>query len=291
MEDDHNSDYNKGSKLDYKLEYEIFKPKSTDSKTKPQIWFAFHGIGQNTEAFNKFANQNNFKVYSFGLFYHEKNQNQLSDIKDTRETSLENWLILMQQFLKQQKINVQGDSINVIGFSLGVRPALQFVSNFSTLFSNLFSQPVTINKIILIAPETFAINRWYRFGTQTLAGKFILTKLASSTRVKEIILSISSLIFSKKAQQLIRYQVYTNIISLAGAWQGYRSFEIYGQKWKEISENQNGKITIIASENDGFVELKRIQNFVRKYSIDKGKSIQWIISKSTHGRLLREFEL
>jgi len=47
----------------------------------------------------------------------------------------------------------------------------------------------------------------------------------------------------------------------------------------------------VASENDGFVELKRIQKFVRRHSADKGDSIQWIISKSPHGRLLREFKL
>ncbi|PIY12323.1 MAG: hypothetical protein COZ18_02300 [Flexibacter sp. CG_4_10_14_3_um_filter_32_15] len=271
-------------KTEYQLEYEVFENKVINNETKPQIWFAFHGIGQNTEAFQDFANQNNFKVYSFGLFYHEKNKD---NFQDRRETSLSDWLILMKNFLEKEYINLQDDAIHVIGFSLGVRPALQFVSNFSQLTPN----SISINEIILIAPETLAINRWYRFGTQTIAGKFILQKLASSTKVKETILSISSLLFSKTAQKLIRYQVYTNITSLAGAWQGYRSFEIYGKNWKEITKNQKGKITIVASENDGFVELKRIQKFVRRHSADKGDSIQWIISKSPHGRLLREFKL
>ncbi|WP_338792008.1 hypothetical protein [Bernardetia sp. MNP-M8] len=270
---------------DYRLEYEIFESQNEnrENKTKPQIWFAFHGIGQNTEAFKNFAIQNNLKIYSFGLFYHEKNQNNVEKLSDKeRKTTLKNWLVLMQQFLEEEKINLDY-SITIIGFSLGVRPALQFVSNFS--------KSVSIHQIILIAPETLAISNWYRFGTQTLFGNALLKKVVSSKVFKEIIISTSSFIFPKKAQKLIRYQVYHGINSLTSAWLAYRSFEIYEKQWKEIYENYEGKITIVASEKDAFVNLNIIRKFVRKNSTDKGKSIKWILSKSPHAHLLREFRL
>ena len=269
-------------KAAYKLDYEIFERPNKNTNPKPKIWFAFHGIGQNTEAFKYFANQNNFKIYSFGLFYHEKIYTE-----NIKQTTLKNWLTLMQQFLEDEKINFQENSISIIGFSLGVRPALQFVSHFS----KLTSRPIFINEIILIAPETLAISNWYRFGTQTNAGKFLLKKVVDSDSFKEIIISISSLIFSQDAQKLIRYQIYHGINSLASAWIAYRSFEIYGKEWKEIYDNHKAEITIVASENDNFVNLKKIQSFIKKNSDDKGKSIKWIISKSPHAQLLREFRL
>ncbi|WP_375559810.1 hypothetical protein ACE193_19065 [Bernardetia sp. OM2101] len=270
---------------DYRLEYEIFEKPNKNKKDKitPQIWLAFHGIGQNIEAFKHFANQNNFKTYSFGLFYHEKNQDNLIN---PRETNLHHWIILIQQFLETEFENKE-EFINIIGFSLGVRPALQLISNFSKF--NLKS--ILINKIILIAPETLAVSKWYRFGTQTFLGKLLLKKVVSSIFFKDKIILISSLLFSKNAQKLIRYQIYHGINSLASAWLAYSSFEIYGKDWKEISENYEGKITIVVSQNDNFVKFKKIKCFIAKNSFDKGKSIKWIISKSAHARLLKEFKL
>ncbi len=271
------------NKTEYQLEYEVIEPKiNLSTTTKPQIWLAFHGIGQNTEAFNHFAIQNNFKVYSFGLFYHEKNRNIA---EKNRETPLQDWVLLMNNFLEKENLNLKGNSIHVIGFSLGVRPALQFVYNFSC------SDFVLINQIILIAPETLAVSNWYRLGTQTGLGKFLLKKLSSSTFFKELIIRSSGLFFSKKAIKLIRYQVYHNINSLAHAWLAYRPFEVSGKKWRKIYQKHNEKITIVASENDNFVALKKIQNFIKKNSDEEGKSIKWIISKSSHARLLREFRL
>ncbi len=266
---------------EYQLEYEIFENSAT---TNSQIWFGFHGVGQNTTAFKNFAIQNNFKVYSFGLFYHEKNQ---SRVLGTRATYLKNWLILMEQFLENENINLKENSINIIGFSLGVRPALQFIF----YLSRLLSPSIFIHKIILIAPETLAISNWYRLGTQTFLGKFIFKKITSSSYFKKIIVFISFLFFSKKAQQLIRYQIYNGLNSLASAWVAYRSFEIYGRQWREISEKQKGKIMIVGSKNDNFVRLKKIKKFVRKNSFDKGKSIHWVISNSAHANLLREFKI
>ena len=263
---------------DYPLDYQIFE--STSLSTSP-IWLAFHGIGQNTEAYKNFAFQNNLKVYSFGLFYHEKNQKE-AQAKHPREITLKNWLSLMEKFLEKEKIDVEKTSINIIGFSLGVRPALQFVSHFSNL---------KFNQIILIAPETLAVSNWYRFGTQTILGKFLLKKVVSSKGFKEAIISISSFIFAKSAQKLIRYQIYHGIESLASAWLAYRSFEIDKTKWQKISKQNEGKIRIVASTKDAFVRLQKIRNFVTTNSLDKGKSIQWTISASAHAVLLREFEL
>lgn len=266
---------------EYRLEYEVFE--NPTPNTTPQIWFAFHGIGQNTEAFKNFAIQNNFKIYSFGLFYHEKNQ---TDLGNFRETNLTNWFFLIEQFLEQEQFTLKNTKINIIGFSLGVRPALQFIS----YFSKLSLDAVLINQIVLIAPETLAISNWYRFGTQTFLGRFLLKKTISSKAIKEILIFFSSLFFSKNAQKLIRYQIYQGIDSLAAAWIAYRSFEIYGKKWEEISKNYEGKITIVGSKKDNFVKLKKIQEFVSKYSFDKGESIKWIISNTTHARLLKEFK-
>lgn len=268
-------------KTEYKLDYEIFE---SLTNTKPQIWLAFHGVGQNTEVFKHFANQNNFKIYSFGLFYHEKNQNHLETlVENTRETTLNHWFALMQNFLEEENINFQENSINIIGFSLGARPALQFVSHFS--------ESLPINQIILIAPETLAVSKWYRFGTQTLLGKLTLKKIVSSTHFKKIIISLSPLFFPKNAQKVVEYKIHNGLNTLASAWQAYRPFEIYSKEWKEIYSINKEKITIVASEKDNFVKLKKIQRFIKRHSTDKGKSIKWIISQSSHSRLLTEFRL
>ncbi|WP_291726339.1 hypothetical protein [Bernardetia sp.] len=262
---------------DYQLEYQVFE---NQTSSPSQIWLAFHGIGQNTEAYKNFANQNNLKIYSFGLFYHEKNQSQFSR---KREIDLAQWLRLMKDFLKNKNLESKKISINIIGFSLGVRPTLQFVKHFS--------DSVIFDKIILIAPETLAVSNWYRFGTQNLFGKFLLQKVVSSRKFKELIIFVSSFIFPKSAQKLIRYQIYHGISSLASAWLAYRPFEIDGNDWEAISKKNERKIMIVASENDAFVKLRHIQKFIRKNSFDKGKSIKWILSTSPHARLLREFHL
>lgn len=274
------------TQTEYKLEYEVFENqnKQKDDKTQPQIWLAFHGVGQNTEAFKHFVNQNNLKIYSFGLFYHEKNP---SELESTREATLSDWLILMQNFLEEEQVNFQDYSINIIGFSLGARPALQFISNFSKLIST----SISINKIVLIAPETLAISRWYRFGTQTLLGKLTLKKIVSSTHFKKIIISLSPLFFPKNARKVIRHKIHNGINSLANAWLAYRPFEIYAKDWIEIYNNQKEKITIVTSKNDNFVEFKKLQRFIRKNSSDEGKSIKWIISQASHSHLLKEFKL
>lgn len=261
----------------YKLEYEVFENYSADTDQN-QIWIAFHGIGQNTTAFKKFSHQHNLKVYSFGLFYHEKNQQQ---VETRRETDIENWLSLMKNFIENEEI--KDKSINIIGFSLGVRSVLQLVRHFSDM--------ITFEKIFLIAPETLAVSHWYRLGTQTLVGKFLLKKVVCSDSFKEIIISISAFIFPTSAQKLIRYQIYNGISSMAFAWLAYRQFEIDGTDWKLISEKNKDKITIVASKKDAFVGFKTIQKFIRKNSFDKGKSIQWRISESPHASLLREFDL
>lgn len=266
---------------EYKLEYKVFESqnKNIEPNTKPQIWLAFHGIGQNTDAFTHFATQNNFKVYSFGLFYHEKNQDTLVKI---RETNLQSWVTLMQNFVENEKIT-QESSVSIIGFSLGSRPALQFISSFS--------KSLSIDKIILIAPEALAISKWYRFGTQTILGKITLQKLISSARFKKIIISLSSLFFAENARKVIHYKIHNGINSLAYAWLAYRPFEIYAKDWIEIYDTQKEKITIVVGENDNFVQLKKIQRFIKKNSSDEGKSIKWILSKSPHSRLLKEFKL
>lgn len=271
---------------DYRLEYEIFEGSTNNSAIKPKIWLAFHGVGQNTEAFKHFVNHTNFKLYSFGLFYHEKNQSHLEN-ENTRETTLNNWFALMKKFLEEEKINFQDYSINIIGFSLGARPALQFVSNLSKLPSKFIS----INEIVLIAPETLAVSGWYRFGTQTTLGKLTLKKIVSSSHFKKIIFSLSVFFFSKNARKVIHHKIHNGLNPLASAWLAYRPFEIQAKDWIRIYENHKEKVTIVTSKNDNFVKFKKLQRFIKKNSADKGKSIKWIISQSSHSRLLKEFKI
>jgi pimeloyl-ACP methyl ester carboxylesterase len=114
-----------------------------------KVLICFHGYGQSNEHFKKLEEvyKDQYKIYSFDLFYHGKS---FWHEKDKPLTKLF-WKAIIQQFLEEKKI----ENFSLLGFSMGGKFAL----------ATLECLPKQVDKLILIAPDGVKTNFWYSLAT------------------------------------------------------------------------------------------------------------------------------
>ena len=110
---------------------------------------AFHGFGQDSTYFASFKPVfgESYTIYCFDLPYHGKHDVEKNDqpiIKDTLKD-------FFSRFLESNKIS---EFMN-IGFSIGAKLSLALLEFF----------PEKIERMILIAPDGFRTNIWYKLAT------------------------------------------------------------------------------------------------------------------------------
>src|SRR5436190_11038806 len=100
-----------------------------------KVLICFHGFGQTSVHFHEMEDvfKEEYKIYSFDLFYHGKS---FWHDKDT-PLSKDFWRELMQKFILEKNI----DRFSLLGFSMGGKFVLATLEKFSA----------KIDKIILIA--------------------------------------------------------------------------------------------------------------------------------------------
>jgi pimeloyl-ACP methyl ester carboxylesterase len=114
-----------------------------------KVLLCFHGFGQSNEHFKVLEEvlRDEYKIYSFDLFYHG---NSFWHEKD-QPLSKEFWKTLMEKFIQEKKI----PRFSVLGFSMGGKFALGTLEHFYD----------KTEKIILIAPDGVRTSFWYRIAT------------------------------------------------------------------------------------------------------------------------------
>jgi pimeloyl-ACP methyl ester carboxylesterase len=115
-----------------------------------EVWLAFHGFGQNHEAY--LARTESFPeritLYSFDLFHHGHSHWGYEE----RPVKKEFWSALMREFFLQQGIS----QFSITAYSLGARFALSLMESF----------PDRIIQVHLLAPDGIHTDFWYALATQ-----------------------------------------------------------------------------------------------------------------------------
>jgi len=127
------------------------------SGPKPAI--CFHGYGEEASVYSfleKYAG-NEFTFYSINLPFHGK-----TEWNEGLNFSNEDLSHIIEKILSEgnQKPKIKNQKLILLGFSLGGRIALSFYQ----------SQPTTIDKLVLLAPDGLKVNFWYWLSTQTWLG-------------------------------------------------------------------------------------------------------------------------
>ncbi len=123
----------------------------------PSVLIAFHGFGQDGRVFCSLneTSDDRFTIVAIDLFFHGHSQ-YTSDQLLTKT----GWQTLMGAFLANRHIH----TFSLLGFSLGGRFALALVEAFAD----------RIQQLILIAPDGITRSIWYRLGTTTPLGRWVL---------------------------------------------------------------------------------------------------------------------
>jgi pimeloyl-ACP methyl ester carboxylesterase len=110
---------------------------------------AFHGFGQDSTSFSSFETVfgNSYTIYCIDLPYHGKHHIEKNDQPINKE-ALRSFFL---EFLESERIS---EFMN-IGFSIGAKLSLALLEFF----------PEKIEKMILMAPDGFRTNIWYKLAT------------------------------------------------------------------------------------------------------------------------------
>ena len=110
---------------------------------------AFHGFGQDNGHYSPFETiyGEKYTMYCFNLPFHGDDTTSKTGTPATKEIVKE----FFQDFLERNKIT----GFTIIGFSIGAKMALTLLELY----------PEKVQNLVLIAPDGFRINFWYRLGT------------------------------------------------------------------------------------------------------------------------------
>lgn len=117
------------------------------------VWL-FHGFGQDHTVFDRLIHdlRPNFSVFAFDIYAHGK-----SNCPGDSPVTLHDWMRTVQRIIERHGM----ESVTVVGYSLGARLALA-----TTQVPGL-----SVEKLVLIAPEGLIANPWYSLATGTGPGR------------------------------------------------------------------------------------------------------------------------
>ncbi len=124
---------------------------------------AFHGFGQDNSFYEPFESVfgQKFTIYCFNLPFHGDDNTPKSCIPATKDTIKD----FFQRFLYSNSIS----GFSNIGFSIGAKISLMLLELF----------PEKIEELILIAPDGFRTNVWYRLGTGSMVTRSLFKYLVN----------------------------------------------------------------------------------------------------------------
>jgi pimeloyl-ACP methyl ester carboxylesterase len=200
----------------------------------PRQVVCFHGYGEEARLYTfleKYAG-NQYTFYSFDLPFH--GQTKWNEGLDFSHNNLQQIIenILLEDNQKpgtgRHPEQSEGRKLSILGFSLGGRIALSFYQ----------SQPESVEKIILLAPDGLIVNFWYWFSTQTWIGNkifsfsmkypgwfFTFLKLVNKLGLvnASVFKFVNYYIGNKEARQLL-YQRWTGLRKLKPNLQRIKNF-------------------------------------------------------------------
>ncbi len=214
--------------------------------------FLFHGYGQTTDIFQTFIESVKpyFTVIAIDLFFHGASE-MIQHHKDY--ISIAAWNGLFEKILKKHSIN----TFSLLSFSIGSRFVFSVMETFQS----------RIERIVLIAPDGFGNNFWFRISTSNVVCrgvfKLVLTYPAL-IRWPGKLLQLLGMInaytyrFIQKSLQLKseRERIYNT-------WVYFRKLKITSPDFERIIQQSLIPLLFVTGEADELVagtEIKKISN-------------------------------
>ncbi|MCC6601041.1 MAG: alpha/beta hydrolase [Crocinitomicaceae bacterium] len=146
------------------IEHHPFRLEYTVSGSGDNIIVFFHGFGRTSADVEFFLPllKPCQRILSVNLFAHGNSifpYERIDDFPLRREEWKEMMFLLMNEFSIER--------VDIIGYSMGGRVAM----------TTALIMPERINSLLLLAPDGFKINRFYRFAVETSAGKWLYRRL------------------------------------------------------------------------------------------------------------------
>jgi len=234
------------------FEYQGTKLHFTKSGNGEKTLLAFHGFGQDNQAFKQLESklQNHFTLFTFDIFFHGKSEwNKV-------EAPLEKlfWKNLLTEFLKHHKIN----RFNLLGFSMGGKFVLASLEAF----------PTKVDQVFLLAPDGIKTNIWYSLATYPLIlRKFFKSMVMKPERFQSITATANKLGFIDKGvlrfaesqmnTEAKRQQVYLS-------WVVFRHLKFKTDAIAHHINSNNIRLTMVVGKHDKIITVKNMARLLKK---------------------------
>jgi len=217
---------------------------------------AFHGFGQDSsyfESFNKVFG-NDYTIYSFDLPYHGDHSWEFTEIPIAISTLKSSF----QTFLEKEEV----DKFFIIGYSIGAKIALNVFNVF----------PERVDKLLMIAPDGFRSNIWYKLATGTAFSRNIFRYVIKNpeiffniadtiARLKLVNRGVIRFAKSQMSSQQKRDKVYHT-------WLCLREMDVDKSKLKLNLKKYKVTIEIFLGSEDKIITEEQFQSFSDSTEID-----------------------
>jgi len=253
------------------IKHSITLPYIKIGKGKKQA-IAFHGFGQDSTHFDCFESvfSKSYTIYSFDLPYHGSHDFTKND-QPINKTALK---LFFLKFLESEKIT---EFMN-IGFSIGAKMSLALLEFF----------PEKIEKMILIAPDGFRANIWYKLATGSKATRSIFKHIVynpesffklSDTMVKMNFVNpgVSRFAKSQMSSEQKREKVYFT-------WMFFRKLRFSKSMIVNKLMQYNIPLSIFLGEEDKIIQKSQFEFL----SENPGIKLQITMVTAGHNNLIEE---
>ncbi len=219
----------------------------------PEIIIAFHGVGQDGEAFLPVVlNNPKYTLYSFDLPFHGETIIPINSKCISRLQVVE----LISKLIKITKIK----SFSILGFSIGAKFVFPILDKYSHLISNVW----------LLAPDGIYINYWYRLATGTLLSRNIFRMALKYPlmveKMGEVLNSLS--LIDKRTLLFFRKSINTEKkrLRLYYTWSNLRKLIVIPNDLIKSIDESNLVISIFLGEYDEIISKSKIEHFMKGIS-------------------------
>lgn len=212
---------------------------------------AFHGFGQDGNAFAPVAMQNPiFTIYSFDLPFHGETIIQNPFFCLTSQELRE----LIQKLITQVKL----ERFSLMGYSIGSKLIFPILEEFLS----------RIDHVWLLAPDGITLNFWYRAATRTHLMRFLFQKTVHNYQLLKglgnLILSLnfmdkSTILFAMKSMntQEKREQIYH-------IWTYLRKLKLFHASISSKLNEMNVPVCFILGDRDSIITLSKAEPLIKK---------------------------
>lgn len=224
-----------------------------------------HGYAQNAARWSILEPylKDRFTLYAFDLPYHGR----------TQWNNVETFTVAAFIDIIKQVLPASAKTFVLLAYSMGGRIALGLLEAI----------PQMIEKMVLLAPDGFHGNPWYRFATHTRAGRKVFNQFKKNPK---LIITVGKQlrkrgILSDQLYNLAFYYINDEAarFTLYDRWISTRHFDPNLKKLRAIILQQHIPIDMVFAKHDkiilasrGIVFAKGLESYVRVHVIDNGHS-------------------